>query len=452
MSKKTTTKEKKQLKKEANSGKKVAKGKKVLLVLEGLVLLALCVTVALVLWKEKNPGVKLLAKFFPNEEDAISKQVALAENQSWSAEDLIHFDEEGKAFLEGIEAPLSGPELTDQDQILIERLPANARYYKKDTNRPDQVTITFGGDICFDDTYTNMGFYRDRANGIFDCIDEGLLNIMQSADILMLNNEFTYTNRGTPTPGKTFTFRSKPENAFILFDLGVDIVSLANNHAYDYGEISMLDTLEVLDLLQMPYVGAGRNLAEAEDAVYFLANDMIIGYLSATQIERNEPPDTKAATETSAGVFRALNPKRLEERIAEAKQHCDYLVVYIHWGTESVNQPDWLQMETAPKLAAAGADLVIGDHPHVLQGITYSGTTPIFYSMGNYWFNSKTMYTGLTQVVLTKESVESVQFIPALQSGSTTRLLDGGEKAEVLQMMRSLSPKVQIDDEGFISQ
>lgn len=452
MSKKTTTKEKKQLKREKNSGKRVTKGKKLLLVLEGLVLLVLCMTVALVLWKEKNPGVKLLEKLFPNAEDTISQQVAQAENQSWSAGDLIQFDEEGKAFLEGMDAPLSGPELTDQDQLLIERLPANARYYKKDTNRPDQVTITFGGDICFDDTYANMGFYRDRANGIFDCIGDDLLNIMQSADILMLNNEFTYTNRGTPTPGKTFTFRSKPENAFILFDLGVDIVSLANNHAYDYGEISMLDTLEVLDLLQMPYVGAGRNQAEAEDAVYFLTNDMIIGYLSATQIERNEPPDTKAATETTAGVFRALNPKRLEERIAEVKQYCDYLVVYIHWGTESVNQPDWLQIETAPKLAAAGADLVIGDHPHVLQGITYSDTTPIFYSMGNYWFNSKTVYTGLTQVVLTKESVESVQFIPALQSGSTTRLLDGGEKAEVLQMMRSLSPKVQIDDEGFISQ
>lgn len=438
--------------KTAHRGERKGNSKKFLLAIEAIVLFSLLLVVGVVMGKEKKPTSPLLSKLFQNQEDVISKQVAQAENQSWSAEDLIHFDEEGKAFLEGIEAPLSGPELTDQDQLLIERLPENARYYKKDTNRPDQVTITFGGDICFDDTYTNMGFYRDRANGIFDCIDEGLLNIMQSADILMLNNEFTYTNRGEPTPGKTFTFRSKPENAFLLFDLGVDIVSLANNHAYDYGEISMLDTLEVLNLLQMPYVGAGRNLEEAEDAVYFLANDMIIGYLSATQIERNDNPDTKAATETSAGVFRALNPKRLEERIAEAKQHCDYLVVYIHWGTESVNQPDWLQMETAPKLAAAGADLVIGDHPHVLQGITYSGTTPIFYSMGNYWFNSKTVYTGLTQVVLTKESVESVQFIPALQSGSTTRLLDGGEKAEVLQMMRSLSPKVQIDDEGFISQ
>lgn len=438
--------------KTAHRGERKGNSKKFLLAIEAIVLFSLLLVVGVVIGKEKSPTSPLLSKLFQNQEDVISKQVAQVENQSFSAEELIHFDEEGKAFLEGVEAPVSGPELTDQDQLLIERLPENARYYKKDTNRPDQVTLTFGGDICFDDTYTNMGFYRDRANGIFDCIDEGLLNIMQSADVLMMNNEFTYTNRGTPTPGKTFTFRSKPENAFILFDLGVDIVSLANNHAYDYGEISLLDTLEVLDLLQMPYVGAGRNLSEAEDAVYFLANDMIIGYLSATQIERNEPPDTKAATETSAGVFRALNPKRLEERIAEAKQHCDYLVVYIHWGTESVNQPDWLQMETAPKLAAAGADLVIGDHPHVLQGITYSGTTPIFYSMGNYWFNSKTVYTGLTQVVLTKDSVESVQFIPALQSGSTTRLLDGREKAEVLQMMRSLSPKVQIDENGFISQ
>ena len=115
----------------------------------------------------------------------------------------------------------------------------------------------------------------------------------------MVNNEFPYTTGGAPTAGKKFTFRADPKYASWLFDMGADLVSLANNHAYDYGEVSLTDTLDTLEAIGMPYVGAGRNLDEAVKPVSFIANGRKITFVSATQIERTLPPDTKGATAVS---------------------------------------------------------------------------------------------------------------------------------------------------------
>ena len=97
---------------------------------------------------------------------------------------------------------------------------------KKQETAGDEATLLFAGDILFDDGYAVMGAMRQRG-GIRACFSEETLQEMENADIFMLNNEFTYTNRGEPTPEKQFTFRAKPENAMLLRELGVDIVSLA---------------------------------------------------------------------------------------------------------------------------------------------------------------------------------------------------------------------------------
>lgn len=120
-------------------------------------------------------------------------------------------------------------------------------------------------------------------------------------------------------------------------------MSLANNHAYDYGNEALLDTFDTLESAGIPYVGAGRNLDEALKPVYLIANDMKIAVVSATQIERNANPDTKEATAASAGVLRCLDPSALLRVIAEAKENSDFVILYIHWGTESQEDIDWLQ-------------------------------------------------------------------------------------------------------------
>ena len=321
---------------------------------------------------------------------------------------------------------------------------------KKQVTEGDEATLLFAGDILFDDGYAMMGAMRQRGS-IRACFSEETLWEMEQADIFMLNNEFTYTNRGTPTPEKQFTFRAKPENAALLYELGVDIVSLANNHAYDYGEVSLLDSLTTLEGIDMPYVGAGRNLAEASETVYFQAGNQKIAFISGTQIERQSSPDTKGATENTPGVFRCLDPAKLLEVVQEAKENSDFVIVYIHWGTENTAEIDWLQRDQAPKIADAGADLIIGDHPHCLQPIDYVNGIPVVYSLGNFWFNSKEVDTCLVKAVIDESGLRSLQFVPALQKGCTTTMLHDGEKERVLNYMRSISPGVNIDEEGFVT-
>ncbi len=110
-----------------------------------------------------------------------------------------------------------------------------------------KAVMTFAGDICFHDAYANMYALSARGGNIESCIGASLLAEMRDADICMINNEFPYSDRGQPVEGKTFTFCSKPGNVKLLSQMGVDIVSLANNHAYDYGQDALLDSLDPLD-------------------------------------------------------------------------------------------------------------------------------------------------------------------------------------------------------------
>lgn len=322
--------------------------------------------------------------------------------------------------------------------------------YAKDAADPDRVTVTFAGDILFDENYAimmNVIGNGDIANGI---VPE-LIAEMKSADIMMLNNEFPYSDRGEPLEDKQFTFRAKPTTVSYLNDLGVDIVSLANNHAYDYGETAFLDTMTALQDAGITYVGAGRNLGEARRPVYYIINNMKIAIVSATQIERLDNPDTKGATDSSAGVFRCWNGDNLLETVREARENSDFVIAFLHWGTENEEDIDWAQEKQASEVAEAGADLIIGSHPHCLQKIDVVKGVPVMYSLGNFWFNSKTVDTGMVKVTLNEGGLESYQFLPCKQSGCKTALLQGEEKNRVLDYMRSISGGVRIDEEGYVT-
>ncbi len=357
---------------------------------------------------------------------------------------------------EGGQDTLGQPDETDElrmenERILQEAAARGERAYLVNCADSERVTFAFAGDILLDDEYAMMFHYRTRGSDINDTFSAGLLERMRSADVFMLNNEFPFSARGTPTEGKTFTFRANPDNVEMYELLGVDIVSLANNHAYDYGEEALLDTFDTLERAGIPYVGAGRDIDEARKPVYFVANGIKIAVVSATQIERNAVPDTREATAASAGVLRCMDPSALLEVIAEAKASSDFVILYIHWGTESQAETDWLQDKQAPIYAQAGVDLIIGDHPHCLQKLDVESGVPVVYSLGNYWFNSKTQNTCLIEVGIGKEGLEYLQFIPCVQENCRTWQLEGAKKDEVLDYMRGLSPNVHIDSEGYVT-
>ena len=322
--------------------------------------------------------------------------------------------------------------------------------YLRDGREKSLAEVMIAGDICFAEDGFVLDYY-DQAGDLAQCISPEILELTENTDVFYLNHEYCVSERGESLEGKLYTFRAKPERTDLLEEMGTDLVSLANNHVYDYGEEAMLDTLDYLDEDGIPYVGGGRNKEEADRPIYFIVNGIKIGFVAATNAEIVYY--TPAATETSPGVLEAYDTTEYDQIITEASKECDYLIAYIHWGPEDTNQYADYQTEQGKEFLAAGADIVVGGHPHVLQGIQYVDGKPIIYSMGDFWFNGETKYTGLLKLDITFEGLQEMSFVPCLQTGYTTQYLSGGEEQkEMYDFLQDLSPNAVIDDKGVITE
>lgn len=310
-------------------------------------------------------------------------------------------------------------------------------------------TITFAGDILMDPGYAAGAALTER--GAEGCFSADALALMRDADLFVVNNEFAYTTRGTAV-SKEYNFRTDPKNARILTDMGADLVTLGNNHTYDYGEQGLLDTLDALERVGIPYIGAGKSQADAERAMICMAGDFRISILNAEIILFNASPPAQTAVGNRPGTFDSYQPELLYDAVRRAKEESDYCIVITHWGSEGRSTPNEKQLTVAKGAAEAGADLIIGGHPHVLQGISHLDNVPVCYSLGNYLFHSGTYDTGVIQAVFrpSEGRLETLRFVPMQCSNMKVSVLSGGEKERLLNYMRSLSPDVQIDDDGRV--
>ena len=237
----------------------------------------------------------------------------------------------------------------------------------------------------------------------------------------------------------------------LLEQMGTDLVSLANNHVYDYGPEAMLHTTDLLDEARIAYVGGGRNIDEAERPAYFIVNGMKIGFVAAINAEKTKY--TPAATEDSPGILEAYDTTEFNRVISQASEECDYLIAYIHWGPEDETQHTEEQTEEGTGFLESGADIVVGGHPHVLEGIGYIDGKPIVYSMGDFWFNDETKYTGLLNLDITYDGLKEMSFTPCLQTDYTTQYIsDESEQREMFDYLEGLSDGVKIDDGGVITE
>ena len=310
-------------------------------------------------------------------------------------------------------------------------------------------TITFAGDILMDPGYSAGAALTQRgAEGSFD---EEALALMRGADLFVVNNEFAWTAGGTAV-SKEYNFRADPKHVHILTDMGADLVTLGNNHTYDYGEEGLLDTLNTLDQEGIPYIGAGKTQADAERAMILTIGDFRISILNAEIILFNANPPAQTAVGDKPGTFDSYRPELLYDAVRRAKAESDYCIVVTHWGSEGKSTPNEKQLSVAKGAADAGADLIIGGHPHVLQGISHLGKVPVCYSLGNYLFHSGTYDTGVIQAVFrpSDRCLETLRFVPMQCRNMKVFTLSGAEKERLLNYMRSLSPDVQIDDDGRI--
>lgn len=314
---------------------------------------------------------------------------------------------------------------------------------KEEDERGETTTIIFAGDVML---ASGMEQFYDT-EGVAGLLSEELLEEMRNADICMVNNEFQFSTRGTPMEDKQFTFRTDPEHVQMLLDMGVDIVSLANNHTIDFGTEALQDTFTTLDDAGILYAGAGNSKERAEELQIIEVNGLKFGFLAATRVI---PVSQWNVEYRQPGLFATYDDTRLVECIEEARAECDFLTVYVHWGVEREAYPQDYQTAIAKNCFEAGADLVIGAHPHVLQGIEFIDGKPVFYSLGNYIFAQTIARTALVKVEVQANGEATYSLIPAYAEDGQTKLFEGETGVELYDYMNEISPRAFIDEMGNI--
>lgn len=317
-------------------------------------------------------------------------------------------------------------------------------------DKTKENTISFVGDVSLADNWYIMPKYDERNKGIYGILSEDTVKVMTDTDIMVINSEFTISDRGEKMPNKYYTFRASPKRIPIYNEMGADLLTLANNHVYDFGKDAFYDMLNSLNEYKIPYIGAGKNINEAKKPYYFILNGYKIAFINATRAEKYIL--TPEATENDGGVFRCYDPEPLKNLINDIKKNSDYVVVLIHWGKEDSHELEQVQIDTSKIYIDAGADVIVGTHAHVLQGIDYYNHKPIIYNLGDFIFNDETKDTGIFQIKLNDDGKMDYYFIPAKEENEYTKLLYDDEKQRVINNMNSWSGNASINKEGKITE
>jgi len=228
-------------------------------------------------------------------------------------------------------------------------------------------------------------------------------SLFRKADVAYLNLEIPLTNATEPTPFKSaaeirakqqFVLKADPVHIKQLKALGIDLFSLANNHAMDYGKPGLQEMIGLLDKARLAYSGAGMNLAEAEKpAIYTLKNGMKVAMVSYLAfMGSGAMAKCGPARENSPGIATlefdgVVGPKakqRMKRLVGLAKKQADLVFVALHWGIERQSKPTPYQISLGRTFIDCGADAILGAHPHTLQGKEVYRGKPIVYSMGNF--------------------------------------------------------------------
>lgn len=258
---------------------------------------------------------------------------------------------------------------------------------------------------------------------------------LKKADILFGNLESVISNKGKKV-GSVNSFRAQPLAIEGLTYAGFDVVSVANNHVFDYSLEAMEDSFQRLKDAKIDYAGGGFNEEEAVSGKIKEIKNTKIGFLAYC----NSALGSRywKATPEQAGIILAgqKDLEKTKKEIAQLKKNVDILVVSYHWGDEYTQEPNVFQISVGEALVDAGADLVIGHHPHVVQPVTDYKNGWIAYSLGNFIFDmgfSEDTMTGLLlKVVIEEKKIKEV--IP-----------------EEIKISKDFQPYLLTKDEGVIN-
>jgi poly-gamma-glutamate synthesis protein (capsule biosynthesis protein) len=267
---------------------------------------------------------------------------------------------------------------------------------------------------------------------------EKIRSVVGGADIVFGNLETPLSTRGSASARQDphITFRAAPEAVHGLKFFGFDVLSLANNHMNDYGAPALLDTVRILGEHGIACTGAGSDSTEAHREVVLERRGLTIAFLAYDTFINIR---TRPASRGAPGV--ALFDRRAAARaITRLKGRVDVIVVSMHWGLDFTEHPVPFQMKHAREMIDRGAHVIVGHHPHLLQGIERYGRGIIAYSLGDFVFDEAGRDTCVLKIDLSKQGIEAVDVIPArISAGLQTEALAGPEAAAVRRKIDALS-------------
>ncbi len=296
-----------------------------------------------------------------------------------------------------------------------------------------EVQLLFTGDVQLAHHFER--YVKDRFEYPFAQIPW-----FKKADLAIINLEAPFT-RSDSAVEKPFVFKAPPKYVKILKMAGVDLVNLANNHIYDYGKAGLLETLQTLEQAGLKYVGAGRNLTEARKPAIFEVKGLKLAFLGYYGLRAHE--ESHPATNNDPGTA-LRNLKYIRQDIQQLKGKVDFITVIFHWGLEKQHIPQKDQIWFAHRVIDYGANLIVGHHPHVLQGVEKYKQGVIVYSLGDFIFGgNRRIYkeTAVLKVTIPTQNVEqwSVNMIPVAVKYWQPKLLTGARQDTVLQNLKKYS-------------
>jgi poly-gamma-glutamate capsule biosynthesis protein CapA/YwtB (metallophosphatase superfamily) len=267
--------------------------------------------------------------------------------------------------------------------------------------RPRPLRIAFAGDIHFEGVLADR--LRDPVSALAPAAPA-----LTAADLAVVNLETSIGAGGDPEPGKRYTFSAGRKALAALSEAGVDVASMANNHALDFGRARLPSTLRAVRAAgrgepPLAVIGIGRDAEAAFLPALTAIGPTLVATLAASQADLDptaDPTGHWAATATRSGIADATDPSLLLDAVRRADETADMVVVYLHWGVQGARCPSTDQRGVATRLVRAGADVVVGSHAHQLQGDGRLGEGYVAYGLGNFaWYSPGTDQTSRTGVL-----------------------------------------------------
>ncbi|MEW5953242.1 MAG: CapA family protein [Bacillota bacterium] len=298
-----------------------------------------------------------------------------------------------------------------------------------------EVTISLVGDVLL-----AAGVGKHIASHGPDYPWEEVRPILAASDLVLGNLECAVATSGEPMENKQYTFRADPASLDGAARAGVDIFTLANNHVLDFGYQAMLETIEQLDRRGIKHTGAGSSREAAARPVIVEKNGVVVGVLAYTMIF---PEGWWVAGPANPGIASGHDINGMVADVSSLREQVDFLVVSIHWGLELADYPRPREKALAHKLVDAGADLVFGHHPHVIQGLEYYKDGLIAYSAGNFIFttsrDTRARQGMILQVRAGREGLLEAAAVPTLVDAGRALALQGEERDQVLRRLENIS-------------